>query len=210
MNTIAWLFIILAALLIRGVFKGRVTELPGDLRDLMLGALTGDMEAVKEVSSRTGEGLTAPATEATQTSVAGGTEGSITGANGAASAKGAALLAEAKKIGTGKPYQWGRTFSGGGGGDCSGLVWRAMKNLGYFTGGRFATYTFPAATRSIVTVVTDPKPGDIAVWQRGGTRGHMGIVSGPGTFFSALSRASGVKEAKISGITGRLTYYRLR
>lgn len=202
MNTLAWVLIFAAALVIRAVAKGRVMELPGDLGDMLHGALVGDFEAVREAAGRTGEGLTAPAVE-------GGGE-LAAAASTAAAGKGAALLAEARRLGDGKPYVWGGTFAAGRGGDCSGLVWRAMKNLKLYSGPRFTTFTFPAAAKSFAVVVTDPRPGDIAVWQRGGVKGHMGIVSGPGRFYSALSRRSGVKDAPISSISGRLTYYRLK
>jgi len=207
-NTIAWLMLICAALLIRGVSKGRVVELPTDLRDMLLGALTGDMEAVKEAAGRTGDGLQAATASG---EVAGTASATASGeVAGTGSSKGVALLREAQRIGNGRPYIWGATFANGGGGDCSGLVWRAMKNLGYYSGARFTTYTFPVAARSFATVVTDPQPGDIAVWQKGGVNGHMGVVSGPGRFYSALSKRSGVKDAPISSISGRLSYYRLR
>lgn len=205
MNTLAWLLILGAALLLRGVAKGRVVELPGDIRDLLLGAMTGDVEAVKEVAGRTGDGLTAGTVTA-----AGEVEGaqSVT-ASGTAGGGGVALLREVRRLGTGKPYIWGATFANGQGGDCSGLVWRAVRNLGIYSGPRFTTSTFPLQSRSFAVPVSTPQPGDIAVWQKGGVSGHMGVVSGNGTFFSALSRRSGVKDAPIRAISGRLTYYRL-
>lgn len=210
MNTIAWLLIISAALMIRAVSKGRSAELPQDLRDMLLGALTGDFDAVKEAAGRTGEGLTPAAV----VSVAPLGEAAVTGAMagaavGTASAKAAALVTEVKRLGTGKPYVWGGTFAAGRGGDCSGLVWRAVKNLGIYSGGRFTTFTFPVASRSFAVRVASPAPGDIVVWHRGAT-GHMGVVTGGGRFFSALSRRSGVKEAAMKNITGRVEYYRLK
>lgn len=208
MNTVAWLLILTAGLMIRGIAKGRVVELPGDLRDMLLGALTGDFEAVKEAAGRTGDGLTAPLAAVPEATAA-GLAGSA-GTSAAGSAKGAALLAEARRIGKGRPYIWGATFANGRGGDCSGLVWRAMYNLGYYRGGRFTTYTFPVVSPKFATVVTTPAPGDIAVWQKGGVNGHMGIVSGPGVYWSALNRRSGVLDAPIKNMTGRLTYYRLK
>lgn len=204
MTTIAWFFILLAALLVRGVAKGRVTELPGDLRDMLIAALRGDTEALKEASGRSGDGLQATTATVDVTATA------PSGGKAFAAGKGASLLAKAKQLGQGRSYVWGGTFANGKGGDCSGLVWRAGKDLGLWTVGRFTTFTFPSAMKAYVTVVTDPQPGDIAVWQRGGVKGHMGIVSGPGRFYSALSRSSGIKDAPISAISGRLTFYRLK
>ncbi|GIH29369.1 hypothetical protein Aph01nite_76790 [Acrocarpospora phusangensis] len=201
MNTIAWLLVLLGALLIRGVTKGRVTELPGDLRDMLIAGLSGDLEALKEAAGREGDGLEAPTVDVTATAPTGG--------KAFAAGKGAALLATARQLGDGKPYVWAGTFANGRGGDCSGLVWRAGKNSGLWTVARFTTFTFPRAMKKYVKVVTTPQVGDIAVWQRGGIKGHMGIVSGPNRFYSALSKTNGIREAPISVISGRLTYYRL-
>jgi cell wall-associated NlpC family hydrolase len=204
MTTIAWLLILGAAVMIRSVAKGRVTELPGDARDMLLGALTGDFAAVKEAAGRTGEGLTAPSSDAVASSVAAGAAGAV------ASARAASLLAETKRLGTGKAYIWGGTFAAGGaGGDCSGLVWRALKNLGIYTGPRFTTVSFPAVSPKFSVPVASPLPGDIVVWQRLPT-GHMGIVTGPDVFYSALSRKAGVRESKISAERGVPKFYRLK
>lgn len=208
MSTIAWLFILASAVIVRGVAKGRVVELPGDIRDMLLGGLTGDFDAVKEAAGRTGEGLTAPVA-----AMAGGSSGEVVDGGAPAAggaAKGQALIAEMKRLGAGKRYVWGGTFAGGRGGDCSGLVWRAMRNLGYYKGVRFTTSTFPRASKGFATVVSSPAPGDIAVWQRGGVKGHIGVVTGAGRFFSALNPELGIRDAPIAGISGRLTYYRLK
>lgn len=209
MNTLAWVMILAAAVLIRSVFRGRVAELPEDVRDMLLGAMTGDMEAVREAAGRTGEGLTAVAAEQPAGGESVGIGSTSYAVTQLGTKNGRNLLAEARRLGAGKIYLWGGTFPAGGrGGDCSGLVWRAARNLKLYGGPRFTTYTFPLQSRSWAKVVTDPAPGDICVWQRGGVKGHMGIVSGPGKFYSALSTSSGIREASIKSITGRLTYYR--
>jgi cell wall-associated NlpC family hydrolase len=203
MTTIGWLFILAAAVILRSVFKGRVAELPVDTRDMLLGALRGDFEAVKEAAARTGEGLQ-------PTLVAEGSPTVSGVAGGSGGPTGAALVAEMKRLGDGKRYVWSGTFApGSGGGDCSGLVWRAVKNLGIYTGPRFTTFTFPLQSKKWAAPTTSPQPGDIVVWQRGGPKGHMGVVTGPDRFYSALSQRSGVREAPISSITGRITYYRV-
>lgn len=56
MKTIAWLFILVAAVLVRGVSKGiGVTELPSYLGDLMVGAISADQAKVRAVLTRTGK-----------------------------------------------------------------------------------------------------------------------------------------------------------
>lgn len=204
MTTIGWLFILAAAVILRQVAKGRVVELPQDARDMLVGALRGDFEAVKEAAARSGEGLT-PSLAAEGSSTISGTAG-----GGAASSSGAAVIAEMKRLGDGKRYIWSGTFApGSGGGDCSGLVWRALHNLGIYKGPRFTTFTFPVQSRGFATRVSDPQPGDIVVWNRGLT-GHMGIVTGPNRFYSALSSEAGVREAQMSAIRGAISYYRLK
>lgn len=201
MSTIAWVMILAAVLLVRGVAKGRVEDLPGDLRDMLMAALTGDLDALKEAAGRTGEGLKPPA---------GGdpVPGTTPPVDGS---KGLRLLAEARRLGAGKRYVYGGTFTAdSAGGDCSGLVWRAGTNLGFWKVPRFTTFTFDGLAPKYVVKVADPQPGDIVLWDRGGHHdGHMGIVSGGGQFYSALSRESGIREAPIRAISGRVTYYRL-
>lgn len=206
MPTVAYFFIIVAALIVRGVVKGRATDVPGDLRDVFIGVLTGDLEAAKEAVNRTGsdrEPVALDLTAATGAVVAGA-------ALGTGSGKGVTLLAKMHEIGAGKPYRFGGTFANGGGGDCSGLVWRAGKILGYWGNPRFTTATFPAVAMRRCDVVSTPAVGDIVVWQRGGVKGHMGVVSGDDRFYSALSSDAGVTEAKTSAISGRRTFYRLK
>lgn len=58
MNTVAWLLILGALLLIRQVFKGRVMNLGEDLSDSFLAILQGDADGLTEVLSRTGEATT--------------------------------------------------------------------------------------------------------------------------------------------------------
>jgi hypothetical protein len=45
------------------------------------------------------------------------------------------------------------------------------------------------------------------VWQRGGTKGHMGIVTSGGKFYGAQSSRIGIKELPIGGITGDISYW---
>lgn len=53
MNTLAWLFIFGGVLIIRFVSKGRgITDIPGDIGDIITGALTNDPAKIKEVLGR--------------------------------------------------------------------------------------------------------------------------------------------------------------
>lgn len=53
MNTIAYVLILIGLIIMRGVSRGRnIADLPDDLGDLFIGAVSGDAEQVKEVLSR--------------------------------------------------------------------------------------------------------------------------------------------------------------
>lgn len=202
MQTVAWLFIITAVVLIRQVTKGRADKLPEDLRDFMLALLSGDNAAMREVASRSGETLT-PTQAATVPEGNSSVSGSAGGISGG-TASGNALLAEARKLGTAanNRYVWGAT--GPNGYDCSGLVWRAARNIGIYKGVRFTTYTFRAQARGWAQEVKTPQPGDIVLWT-----GHMGIVSGPDKMYNALSSKAGILESSISGHSGTPSYWRI-
>lgn len=197
MNTVAWLFIITAVVIIRQVVKGRGADLPLDLRDFMLALLSGDSTAMADVAARTGEGLT---------STVAPTVGDVSGAAKTAdtgSSSGASLLAEARKLGkAARGYGWGST--GPLTYDCSGLVWRSAKNIGVYKGVRFTTYTFRIQSKGWAKEVKTPAVGDIVLWT-----GHMGIVSGPDKMYSALSTRSGIIESKISEHSGTPSYWRI-
>jgi cell wall-associated NlpC family hydrolase len=88
---------------------------------------------------------------------------------------GGALLQSATKY-LGVRYLWGGTTSKGL--DCSGLVWRAAKDLGSPIA-RFTTATIPFS--KYVTRVPQPSPGDIIVWPGD----HMGIAAGGNRMLNA-------------------------
>ena len=150
-----------------------------------------------EVAARTGDGLdvalaTAPAASATGTA-------------GVGSGGGSALLTEARKLGAaaGNGYVWGAT--GPASYDCSGLVWKAARNIGVYKGERFTTHTFRAASKGWAAETKSPAVGDVVLWSE-----HMGIVSKlPDTYYSALSSRSGIKESSIKIHSGTPSYWRL-
>lgn len=193
MQTIGYVFVLVALLVFRSVSKGRgLSSIPGDLSDAFIALVDNDPQALKAALNRTGDN------NVTSTN-------SISVAGLPTSGDGAALLAEAKALGSkASGYRLGRT--GPDYYDCSALVWRAAKTLGIYTGPRFTTATFPAIAGKFTVRVTDPATGDIVWWP-----GHMGIVDGEGTFYSALNRRSGIKTIPISGIhRGAPRYYRVR
>ena len=89
--------------------------------------------------------------------------------------------------------------------DCSGLVYRTLVNLGLYSGQRFSTRNFIALSSHIVFPVSSPAVGDIVLW----ASHHIGIVTGPNTFYSAYSPARGILDTSISQFPGYPQYYRL-
>lgn len=206
MNTLAWFLILIAMLAIRAVYKGRVAELPKDLSEMLLTALNGDFEGFKEVVSRSGSGLESP--QAVNVDIGSANESGDSVSS--ASESGNDLLKEVRAISKGKRYVWGGTFvPGGSGGDCSGLVWRALKNLGIYSGARFTTGTFARASKSFAYVVDTPQAGDIVVWVRTFRDGHMGVATSPTRLFSAISSKRGIGDTSMTGFRGTRTVYRL-
>lgn len=89
MNTLAYVMILVAGLLVRGMTRGRsLTQLPGDLGDGFIALVRNDQAALKEVFARTGDALT-PTTSATP---AGSTAPPVAGSPGVADPKGEAHL----------------------------------------------------------------------------------------------------------------------
>ena len=191
MNTLGYVFILVAALIIRGVTKGRgLTQLPGDLAEMFTALVTSDQKALGAVLARTGDSAT-PATSTTTSGPAGTTSGTDAG-----------LLAAAHQLATaaGNKYVYGA--SGPAAYDCSGLVWAAMRTQG-FTGPRFTTRNFVSVTKA--TRTTTPGVGDVVLWAE-----HMGIVDGPGTMFSALNSRYGILHSPISwGGSSAPTYWQV-
>jgi len=111
-----------------------------------------------------GQALPAPST---QPGVTGQT---ITSATTQASfGRGAELAAAARKY-LGRPYRTGGTFAGSGGGDCSGLVYRAMHDLGYGIP-RLVSFQYPTVRWAHNIGRADIRTGDLCVYA-----GHIGIA----------------------------------
>jgi len=182
MSTIGWFLILAAILMLRQVSKGRVMNTGEDLADAFLAIVQGDSQALAGIVTRDGD--------YNKPDVA---------AEGLAPAKaisGSQLLNAAVSLGSkAKGYRW--TATGPDYYDCSGLVWKACKMLGY-GGPRFTTAD--VKMRKGFYPVTEPTTGDIVLWTagRGGATGHMGIVSGTDQFYSARSVRSGIGYSPIS------------
>lgn len=201
MQTLGLLFIVGSLLLGRQVVVGRAKETPEDIRDITLALLSGDFDQLREILSQRGENVSPDVSSV----VAGGTSGeagitglltqTITGD----------LLATMVKLGSrAKGYVWGAT--GPDNYDCSGLVWAALKELGYYNGGRFTTATFTRALGNKVQQVNSPVIGDIVLWPGK----HIGVVSGPDQMYSAMSRRKGIGYTSISESFADVpSYYRL-
>lgn len=198
MNTIAWLSILTGALLIRQVAKGRVKETPSDMSDLFVALVTGNLGDIRATFNQPGQsGLVLTPSDLTQTTA---TTGDAVG-GGVGTLAGGVLLGEVQKLGKAATgYTWGAV--GPTRYDCSGIVWRAMRNMGY-KGARFTTFTFDAVGRKYGIRVASPKVGDVVVWNKGG-KGHMGVVSGPNQMYAARSTNTGIGFQSLSGPTSDL------
>jgi len=194
MNAIGYFLILIALVLARGMSRGRmIGDEFGDLSDAFKAAISGDFTTLRTVFSRVGN----PTDVSTN--------------NSAATSSGN-LLSAMHQLGDGKTYALGA--SGPNSYDCSGLVWKALGAIGAYKGLRFTSLSFPAQCSSFATVTTSPQVGDIVRWYDYlRATGHLGVVDGPDSVFSALSPASGIKSMSISGLTaakGAPTYYRLK
>lgn len=208
MNTLAWILILAAVLMGRAVYKGRVLNMGEDLSDAFLALISSDTAKLKEVLDRVGDSNTAvgadlsiyqPAMDAiggTAINVAKGMEQGLDEfvARANTSVALAAIILGSKA----KGYRWGAagpTYY-----DCSGLMWAAMRLAKAYTGARFTTDSFAKMTKDTYTRVSSPQVEDIVLWpfRVPYTTGHMGIVTGPDSFYSARSVRSGIGETKIS------------
>lgn len=209
MTTIGWFLVLMAFVVARFATKGRgIADVPGDVGDLLMSVITGKNDETTEVLARTGTGNDPVATHTNSAGLQSSNEpfgeGGVGGSFG--TAKGAAVLAEMIRLGDGKPYRLGAT--GPNAYDCSGLVYRAMVNVAGYNGVRFVTASWPTIGPTVATKVDTPTVGDIVRW-----RGHMGVVDGDSTFYSALSPKSGIKSLAmkyLNASNGTPSFWRLK
>lgn len=190
MNTVGWILLLAGALLVRQVSTGRASNIREDFRDFFVALVSGDSAAIQQIGTRRGVSLPAilPATPVDTAAVS-------NGSNTASSGRGGSVITEARRLAAQANYRyvWGST--GPNGYDCSGLIWRAVYNLGIYKGIRFTTATAGYIFPKFATVTTDPQVGDIVVWPTH----HMGLVIGPDRMFSAENSKDGIRESTISG-----------
>jgi hypothetical protein len=179
-------FLAIGSLLMRQVFMGRVDQTGQDLKTIGYSALTGDFSTLANTLTTRGSGNPAPSSGGSTPA-----DNSTTPTGGGVSPKavnGSGIAAIMQQLGDGKGYsQVART--GPNSYDCSGLVWAAMRQMGY-KGGPFWTGSFgPAMEQSGFASrvnVSDPAsaPVDtIVLW----SLHHMGAISSPGILYSARS-----------------------
>lgn len=181
------LFFAVGALLIRQVVVGRVKETPEDLKDFTVALLNGDTATMQTVFAQRG------------TNVDVAESGTVAAVDSATSTPSSSsdLLNEVVRLGSAaKGYLTGGT--GPSYYDCSGLVWRAMKNLDIYTGSRFTTTTFDSVAPTFAVKVDSPAVGDVVLWPTH----HMGVCAGNDRLYSARSRAKGINYSTISGDAG--------
>lgn len=186
MTTIAYLFILVGALIARQVSVGRVKDLNGDLSDAFLALTRGDTAGLTAVFARKGDATQAVA----------GTDPSDLGPGTIQAAGKGGLATVAVGLGsTAKGYRWAAT--GPDYYDCSGLMWRACQRVGY-KGSRFTTESVLNQKGMVRTL--DNSVNNMVLWPAGsgGITGHMGVITGSDQFYSARSVKTGIAYGKIS------------
>ncbi len=207
MQTLAWILLLTGGLLIRQVTAGRAGNTLEDFSDGFTAFVSGDWTGLSAVAARRGsnnEVVSVPSVTETPITVGGSP---VVGGNG-----GTELITEMRKLATAANNRYILGTQGPNSYDCSGLVWRAMRNIGAYKGVRFTTATFPFMAGSAVTQVPNPQVGDIVLWAKTAGRafGHMGVVIGQDRMFSALSSSWGIRESPISAEKGTPSYWRLK
>lgn len=188
MPPFGYALILVGVLLARQVLVGRAAETVEDFKDFTLGFLNGDMGMVKDAFGRRGGGAAG---------VVGSPSYPDYQSGGSGSAIGVAVMQKAIQLGEkAQGYVWGAV--GPNFYDCSGLIWRAMKDTGVYTGYRFTSATFTEVMATQTERVVSPAAGDVVIWPGK----HMGIATGPDSYYSARSPKKGIGGASISGDAG--------
>jgi hypothetical protein len=155
-------------------------------------ATNGDMDALSSVLSLRGENVPESSSSLSDSGTLPNLPGSYT--TGFPS-----LLAEVIKLGDkANGYKLGAT--GPQHYDCSGLVWKACVNLGFYSGPRFTTSTFTKIIDGWCDKVEWPsQPGDIVLWKNR----HMGVSGGT----MPDSKYTDKNDDAIDDITGEIVIY---
>lgn len=213
MTTIAWLLILIGAVVVRQVNKGRASNLGEDLTDLFTAGVSGDTKTFTAVLARTGDANTPTVVDDAIANTVSGTTSAIgtitdTTAKGISdaltklgqTASSSLALAAVVRGERAKGYKWAAT--GPDYYDCSGLIWRACQDIGY-KGVRFATadvqlrkgFTKIAAPGTQGPGIKSATVSDIVLWPGH----HMGVIVGNNQFYSARSVKSGIGVSSITG-----------
>jgi len=184
MNPVGYPLLIAGGFLIRQTFVGRAGDSVTDARDASLALLQGDMGEAAAVFGRRGSSTTPAGASEVATSPAGVSAPSLSG-----------LVGEMESLGgKARGYRLGAT--GPDYYDCSGLVWRAMRDLDIYSGSRFTTGTFANVAKTKGwKMVSSPMAGDVILW----SGKHMGVSTGGDGMYSARSTSKGIGQSTVSG-----------
>jgi cell wall-associated NlpC family hydrolase len=199
MSTLGWVFILMAAIIVRAVAKGRALDLPQDVSDAFLAIVRGDFDSLSESLNRSGDTATVSAGliagEGVASALGSDAAGRLTSAQKAANTN---IAYWAYKLGeAARGYRFGAagpTYY-----DCSGLMYRAVQKVGY-DGPRFWTGSVSAMPGMHKIAgpdlgVSQVTSGDLVVWPGH----HMGVVVGQNRMYSARNPKAGISESAIKG-----------
>ncbi len=214
MNTLGWVLILTAVLVMRAVQKGRVLNIGEDLADGFLAVINGKTDDFAEVLARKGDSIT-PSNFDVAAANLGSVGPGLAGAIGGLAAQGGEKLDELQKVLNNnlalRTIELGRkargyrlTATGPDYYDCSGLIWRASQKIGY-KGPRFTTSTVLLmkgfrklnGTNTLENVGNSSNAtiGDIVLWPGH----HMGVMTGPNQMYSARNPRAGIGYTPIKG-----------
>lgn len=184
------LLLLIGGLVLRQVAVGRARNIPEDSSAFFSALLEADTGKMQEVFAQRGTNVSADSASVVAAFAESADTTTVKGAT-------TALMSECIRLGTNAQ---GYLLGGNGPSfyDCSGLVWRAAKNLGYNPPYRFTTSNFDEGSLpNHLTKVDTPVTGDIIVWRTH----HMGMVTGTDKLYSARSASKGIGYSTISGDT---------
>lgn len=192
MPTFGLLLLLIGALALRQVAVGRARDIPSDASDFFSAVVSADTDSMGEVLSRRGENVSADSVDSEVAASFAESADTLT-------VKGAQteLMKETVKLGLNSSgYALGLEGEGGFY-DCSGLIWKAARNIGLNPTFRFTTSNFEKALSGKVEKVSTPAIGDVVLWRSH----HMGVLTGNDRLYSARSVAKGIGYSTVSGDT---------
>lgn len=182
MDTLGWLFILVALAVVRGLTRGRtLAQVPQDLGNVLVGVVTGDTAQVKQALTMTG-----PNNVASVAASSSQQQTTTSALNGVSS--GQAIVNYARTF-IGVPYKWGGTTPNGF--DCSGFTQYVYKHFGY----DITRTTYTQVLKGKAVTKAELEPGDLVF----PTAGHVQIYSGNGNVIEAPHTGANVREVKMWG-----------